>query len=70
VVAGELTKLKARTKFDEIYVRHYDEKDLEEMQLKMVKQFRALLSEYERLMIGYIGNILFISFSKTNILSD
>jgi exonuclease SbcC len=64
VVAGELTKLKAKTKFDEIYVRHYDEKDLEEMQLKMVKQFRALLAEYERLMIGYIAEQNRTKFEK------
>jgi hypothetical protein len=29
---------------------------LEELQTKMIKQFRTLLGEYERLLIGYIGN--------------
>ena len=55
---GELMNLQKKAKFEEIYSKSFNERDLEEIRNKMVKQFRDVLHEYESLMMNYSGNPL------------
>lgn len=55
---GELMNLQKKAKFEEIYSKSFNERDLEEIRNKMVKQFRDVLHEYESLMMNYSGKSL------------
>eukprot|EP00029_Vermamoeba_vermiformis_P002333 TRINITY_DN1270_c0_g1_i1.p1 TRINITY_DN1270_c0_g1~~TRINITY_DN1270_c0_g1_i1.p1 ORF type:complete len:700 (-),score=261.58 TRINITY_DN1270_c0_g1_i1:90-2189(-) len=50
---GELMNLQKKAKFEEIYSKSFNERDLEEIRNRMVKQFRDVLHEYESLMMNY-----------------
>ncbi len=58
---GELMNLQKKAKFEEIYSKSFNERDLEEIRNRMVKQFRDVLHEYESLMMNYSGrHIIFL----------
>ena len=68
---GELMNLQKKAKFEEIYSKSFNERDLEEIRNKMVKQFRDVLHEYESLMMNYSGKHICYSFKlKNGLLTD